>query len=389
MIQQSSVPDGWREVKLGDVCEIIGGGTPSTKIAEYWNGDIPWITPKDLSNYAERYISNGERSISSEGLRNSSARIIPKGSVLLTTRAPVGYLAIAGTEVSTNQGFRSLLPKLTEANNIFLFYLLKDNVNYLKANSEGSTFGELAGSTLKSLYFSLPPLPEQKAIAEVLSSLDDKIDLLHRQNTTLENMAQTLFRKWFAEDADDDWEERRIGEVTEFMKGRKPKQAEKIMFTNSLPQILIETFDTGKQLYSDRDRMIIANEYDILMVMDGASSGRTEIGFRGIVGSTIGLYKPLENFNYPFFVFSFLKTHEQYIKENTTGSAIPHVDKALVSSLRLKFPSMKKVGDFDSMAEEYFTKKRANMKQIRTLENLRNLLLPKLMSGKVRMEQQE
>ncbi|NOR16317.1 restriction endonuclease subunit S, partial [candidate division WOR-3 bacterium] len=190
----------WKECKLGEVAEIVGGGTPKTKKSNYWNGEIPWLTPRDLSNFNGRYISKGERNISKLGLAKSSAKILPKGAVLLSSRAPVGYLAIAKNDISTNQGFRSLIPN-SETNNLFLFYLLKNNVEYLKSQSTGTTFGELAGSTLKSLSFYFPPLPEQRTIASVLSSLDDKIDLLHRQNKTLEAMAETLFRQWFVEEA--------------------------------------------------------------------------------------------------------------------------------------------------------------------------------------------
>lgn len=195
--RKKSKPEGWREVKLGEICAIMGGGTPKTKVPEYWDGDIPWLTPKDLSGFSGIYISNGERNISELGLKNSSAKLLPKNTVLLTTRAPVGYLAISKNDVSTNQGFRSLIPN-EKTNTLFLFYLLKQNIEYLKSQSSGSTFGELTGTTLKSLSFLFPPLAEQEAIAEVLSSLNDKIDLLHRQNKTLEDMAQTLFRQVYS-----------------------------------------------------------------------------------------------------------------------------------------------------------------------------------------------
>ncbi len=203
---------GWREVKLGDVVEIIGGGTPSTKEPKYWNGDIPWLTPRDLSDFKCRYIAKGERNISKLGLQNSNAKLLPVGAVLLTTRAPVGYLAIARDEIAVNQGFKGLIAN-RHIDNLFLYYLLKHNVDYLKAHSSGTTFGELSKASLTSIPFYIPSLPEQKAIAEVLSSLDDKIDLLHRQNKTLENMAQILFQKWFIDDADDTWEKKKLVEI--------------------------------------------------------------------------------------------------------------------------------------------------------------------------------
>lgn len=120
----NNIPKGWKRVRLGEVAEIVGGGTPSTKISDYWNGNIPWLTPKDLSNFNGVYVSHGKRYISKLGLEKSSAKLLPKGTVLLTSRAPVGYLAIAKNELATNQGFRSLIVK-DDYDNRFIYYLLK------------------------------------------------------------------------------------------------------------------------------------------------------------------------------------------------------------------------------------------------------------------------
>ena len=188
----------WQEMILEDMTEVIGGGTPKTNVEEYWNGDIPWVTPKDLSNYPKRHISRGERNISQQGLVNSNAKLLAKGTVLLTTRAPIGYLAIASNNVSTNQGFKSLKPK-QGTNGLFLFYLLKNNIDYLKTQANGSTFQELSSLTLKSLSFLFPSLSEQKIIAHILGTLDDKIELNQKINENLENIAQTIFKSWFVD----------------------------------------------------------------------------------------------------------------------------------------------------------------------------------------------
>jgi type I restriction enzyme S subunit len=386
----------WKEYKLGDVAEIVGGGTPNTDIPEYWNGEIAWITPRDLAKNSTRFISKGERNISINGLKSSSAKLLPKGTVLLSTRAPIGYLSIANNEVSTNQGFRSLIPN-DRTTTDFLYYLLKNNVDYLISQGEGTTFGELAGSVLKSISLSFPPLPEQKSIASVLSSLDDKIDLLHRQNKTLEVLAETLFRQWFVrrpeliegEEAEEGWETGKLGEYVQFLKGKKPNNAFEDYLDGLMPQILIETFDTGKTLFSEPQNMVIANEKDILMVMDGASSGRAEIGFTGIVGSTIGLFEPISSFNYPLFIFYLLKSSESHIREHTTGSAIPHADKALILNLDVHYSNIERVIEFENIAEIWFEKKKANRNQIRTLTRLRDTLLPKLMSGEVRVKEKD
>ena len=188
----------WREFAIGDIAEIVGGGTPSTSDPANFDGDIPWITPKDLSDHPFRFVSRGERNITEQGLKNSSARLLPAGAVLLTTRAPVGYVAIASAPLATNQGFRSLLVR-EGFDNEFVYYLLKANREALKSHASGTTFGELSGSTLKQLRFLFPPLPEQRAIAHILGTLDDKIELNRRMSETLEAMARALFKAWFVD----------------------------------------------------------------------------------------------------------------------------------------------------------------------------------------------
>lgn len=185
------------KVKLSDVADIIGGGTPDTKKQEFWNGNIPWITPKDLSSYNYRYISNGERNITKKGLENSSARILPQGSILLTSRAPIGYIAIAQNELCTNQGFKSLILKENNCP-LFFYYLLKNNIKYIINMSSGSTFPEISGSQVKNLEFNIPDLTTQEKIARVLSSLDDKIELNNKINQNLEQQAQAIFNTYIA-----------------------------------------------------------------------------------------------------------------------------------------------------------------------------------------------
>lgn len=188
--------NGWREVAIGDIADVVGGSTPSTKDAANFDGDVPWLTPKDLSIPHDRYIGHGERSISQKGLENCSARLLPPGAVLLSTRAPIGYVALAKNPIATNQGFRSLVVRAGVSSD-YLYYWLLQNTDELKRHASGSTFGELSGSSLKTLRIILPPLTEQRAIAHVLGTLDAKIELNRRTNETLETMARTMFKSWF------------------------------------------------------------------------------------------------------------------------------------------------------------------------------------------------
>ena len=175
----------WKECSLSEIGTIVGGATPSTKdSSNYENGTIAWITPKDLSTHNERFISHGERNITKKGLKSCSAQLMPSHSILFTSRAPIGYIAIAQNEVCTNQGFKSVVPN-KDTDFMFLYYLLKFNKDNIENFGSGTTFKEVSGSTMQRVPVRVPPLPIQKKIAAVLSSIDDKIELNNKINDNL------------------------------------------------------------------------------------------------------------------------------------------------------------------------------------------------------------
>ena len=177
---------GWRECTIADLGTVIGGATPSTKDPEnYEAGNIPWITPKDLSTFSDRYISRGERNITEKGLKGCSAQLMPRHSVLFTSRAPIGYIAIAENEVCTNQGFKSVVPN-DRTDYLFLYYLLKYNKDRIESLGSGTTFKEVSGSTMRRITVMVPDSFEsQKAIGRYLDSIDTKIETNRRINENL------------------------------------------------------------------------------------------------------------------------------------------------------------------------------------------------------------
>ncbi len=177
---------GWRECTIADLGTVIGGATPSTKDPEnYEEGNIPWITPKDLSTFSDRYISRGERNITEKGLKGCSTQLIPRHSVLFTSRAPIGYIAIAENEVCTNQGFKSVVPN-DRTDYLFLYYLLKYNKDRIESLGSGTTFKEVSGSTMRRITVMVPDSFEsQKAIGRYLDSIDTKIETNRRINENL------------------------------------------------------------------------------------------------------------------------------------------------------------------------------------------------------------
>jgi len=368
----SSSKGDWKEYRFSDFVYI--SPTVSLKVGLEYS----FIEMKDLQEgnkfclpSEKRKLSGGARFVEGDTLFARITPCLENGKICKVKNLEDG-VGFGSTE------FLVFREKENISDNDFIFYLSRWD--------EVRGFAESNLSCFDNLFLDLPDYPEQQTIASILSSLDDKIDLLHRQNKTLEQLAETLFRQGFVLSQKSKDKSEKLGNLVQFEKGKKPNDAVENFIEGLVPQILIETFDTGKTLYSDPTDMVIADERDILMVMDGASSGRVEIGISGIVGSTIGLFRPIKDFQYPLFLFYFLKSNEDFITDNTTGSAIPHTDKALVLDLDVEFFSLKKVKEFEIITENYFNKKQANKIQIRTLTQLRDTLLPKLMSGEVRVK---
>ena len=176
------IPTGWEVGQVSDLGEVVAGGTPSTEYPEYFASDgIAWITPKDMSLLAGKYIFHGATDISEEGLKNSSAKLMPAGSVVYTTRAPIGYVAIAGNDVCTNQGFKSVVPK-KEFGTEFVYYTLKSLEVHFKNVGNGSTFSEVSKETFSTVPICIPP---RKIISYFMDTVDRLSDM--QKKTQLEN----------------------------------------------------------------------------------------------------------------------------------------------------------------------------------------------------------
>lgn len=171
------IPAGWKEVRLGEIAEIISGGTPSTAIGSYWGGDIPWCTPTDITSCKSNFLFETERKITPAGLAGSAASLLPPGSLLLCTRATVGDVRIAGRAIATNQGFKSLVVN-SQANSKFVYFVLQTLRPAMIEKSSGSTFLELGKNDLSNIVALMPPLKQQEEIAEALSDADAAIESL-------------------------------------------------------------------------------------------------------------------------------------------------------------------------------------------------------------------
>jgi type I restriction enzyme S subunit len=286
-------------------------------------------------------------------------RLVKNGDTIISTVRPnlkhYGFIRNPNENTVVSTGFAVLTPK--EIDPFYLFsYLTQESVtNTLAAIAEATTttFPTFRPEVLTDMEIEVPDLPTQKKIAEILSAYDAKIENNDFAVKTLEATAQTIFNEWFVNFRFPGYEKARfvsseIGEIPEgwdilklrdlfsFIKGKKPTEISDIQKDGFLQQILIESFGGGKKTYAPQKDMVIASEEDLLMVMDGASSGRIEFGVSGVVGSTISKLALKKSFR--SILFFFLKSKEKDIKDNTTGSAIPHTDKEKVYNYEIALP---------------------------------------------------
>lgn len=201
----NKIPSHWKWVTLDDIGIIVSGGTPSTKEPEFWNGDISWITPADLSGYEEVFISKGSRSISQIGLDYSPAYLLPENSVVFSSRAPIGYVAITKNQLATNQGFKNIIIPSRLVNPKYVYYYLKTAKELAESMASGTTFLEISATKFKQIPFPLAPIEEQNKIVERIEELFSELDSIL---SNFELLNSKLIVYWFSE-------------INSFLKGKK------------------------------------------------------------------------------------------------------------------------------------------------------------------------
>jgi len=182
----------WKKVKLGSIAEIVGGGTPNTNISHYWNGGIPWFTPTEIGK--TKYVSESKKTISAHGQNNSSAKILPKGTILFTSRATIGAKAILTVEATTNQGFQSLIVH-NNNNNEFIYYYLDIILKNIKQKASGSTFTEISAESMRRTEIIIPPKEEQNAIVSIFVNADKEIELANEKLASLQSQKRGLMQQ--------------------------------------------------------------------------------------------------------------------------------------------------------------------------------------------------
>ncbi|MFZ1291225.1 MAG: restriction endonuclease subunit S [Melioribacteraceae bacterium] len=392
----------WKECKLGKLARTITKGTTPPRGKGFVNKGINYIKSESI-NYNGQ-IDKTKFVFIDETTHNKFKRSQLFENDILYSMAGVylGKNALVLEEhlpANTNQALAIIRLNQELAFPKYISYYLRQAqiVDFVNNMSGQSAQPNINFEEIKSIDILLPPLPEQKAIAEILSSLDDKIDLLHRQNKTLEAMAETLFRQWFIEEADDSWEQKELGNVVDIGIGRTPPRKEFEWFsTNNLDVKWVSIKDMG-----DSGAFILdTNEYltnaaikkfniPIIPEKTVLLSFKMTVGRVALTSEVMLSNEAIAHFKInshtPFtkeYLYLFLKTFK-YELLGSTSSIVTSINSAMIKEMQVIVPNKEIMLDFQTLTEPCFNKILSNQKQIQSLEKLRDTLLPKLMSGEL------
>lgn len=400
----------WEKVKLENIVEVCGGGTPSTKVSEYWNGDIPWLTPAEVVALGgSRFIDGTKRYITQEGLKHSSAKLLPPNSILLTNRATIGEVVINKVPMATNQGFINIIPKNVDM--MFFFYWLRLSKKLLNQLATGSTFREISKSVFKKIEIFLPKrITEQKRIAAILSAFDDKIELNNKINQTLEQIAETIFKEWFVKFKFPGWKKTKFvdSELGKIPKGWSVKPLTSVVTINPhlplkkgaiAPYIEMSDLPTKGMWVASRQKRKYKGgsrfqNGDTLLarITPSLEHGKTgyvnclekdEIGF----GSTEFIVFRPPNPNWREFVYLLARSYRlrSFAIQNMFGtSGRQRVSSDCFKNFHLVVPPEKLMIKFHQILEPIFGYIKIRSEENQKLAAMRDLLLPKLMRGEIK-----
>ena len=387
----------WIERKISDIGTVVGGATPSTKKPEnYENGKIAWITPKDLSTFTGRYIERGERNITEVGLKSCSTKLLPKNTVLFSSRAPIGYVAIAANEVCTNQGFKSVVPN-EKTDPLFLFYLLKYNKDKIEGMGSGTTFKEVSGTTMKNIVVNVPTdKGVQEKIAAILGSIDDKIEENEQINKNLEEQSSTLFVNMFGHFIDSlDNSDIKLGDLIESVdnRGKTPPLSDEptdypiidVRALSGNSRIIDYTNCTkyvSKETYNNWFRSGHPKEYDILISTVGSLAEiKIFLGTTGCIAQNVVGFRT-KGIS-PLYLYQYLNYIKNDLVAYNIGSVQPSIKVTHIIKHSIYVASKEDIEIFDSIARDITKKIFANCQENEALKQIRDTLLPKLMSGEL------
>ena len=393
-------------VEIGECCNIINGSTPSRNKPEYWGGEIDWFTPKDLSKIESKYIDEAPEKITEQGYKSCSTTIVPIGSLLYTSRAPIGHLAINKREVCTNQGFKTLIPN--EGVDVeFLYYALKKYTPNLQYLGNGATFKELSKATISKFKIPLPPLPIQKKIAAILDAAD-----AYRQKTKAliekyDELAQSLFLDMFGDPVRNEkgWEKKTIEDLVKkekyaIKRGPFGGALKKEIFVDAGYLVyeqyhaLNNDFKFGRY-FIDEDKFqelkgFEVHSGDIIISCSGVYLGKLAIvpvnATKGIINQAL-LKVSLDQSKMRNLLFTFIFQNQSFRNKffgTTRGSGIPNFPPmSRFKEFQFIWPPINKQVDFEKRVDQIFDQKLKAQSTLEKAEELFQSLLQKAFKGEL------
>lgn len=378
----------WKKCTIADLGTVVGGATPSTKKPEnYDGGTIAWITPKDLARFLGRFISHGERNITEAGLHSCSTQMMPRHTILFSSRAPIGYVAIAENELCTNQGFKSVVPN-DNTDYMFLYYLLLNNRQNIEHMGSGTTFKEVSGKTMRGIEVCVPESKEEQIrISSMLSAIDDKIEENERINKNLFQQAQALYKDRFVDLQPfdglmpPDWHLGTVSEIIELhdskripLSSRERANLAKIYpyygATSVMDYVDRYLFDGIYLLLGEDGTVVDSKGFPILQYVEGKfwvnNHAHIITGKNGFTVETLYLLFSLTN-----------------VQSIVTGAVQPKISQANLNKVPVVIPSKADLSDFDSIVQPIFAQIRNLRAEKDRLAITRDTLLPRLMSGEL------
>lgn len=411
IINKTEIPNHWGIKRLDEVGDIVSGGTPSTKDEDNWGEDIIWITPSDLTGYQGKTIFKGKKSISKLGLSKSSARLIPKGSVLFSSRAPIGYVVIAGTELCTNQGFKSIIPN-EKVTSEYLFHFLKFSKVRVQALASGTTFKEISARAFASLKIPVPPLKEQLLLVEKIEVLFSELDAGRQILETVKEQLN-LYRQAVLKSAFDgglsfnimegnwnssEWEIFKMSDVGEIVSGGTPSTKEPDYWDGDVPWITPADLSGYNHKYIDHGRRSITikglSKSSARIIPSGSVllSSRAPIGYVAIAKNDLctnqGFKSIIPSSRVTSeYLYYFLKAITQKIIEKASGTTFKEVSLKTISSIEVVIPPRKEQEMIVAEIEHRFSfcdkMEEAISEAIQKSETLKQSILKQAFEGKL------
>ena len=376
----------WKKCKLSSQINLIGGGTPKTTVPEYWNGEIPWLSVKDF-NDDNRYVYKTEKYITQAGLEHSSTTLLQKDDIIISARGTVGEMAMIPFPMAFNQSCYGIRGKENNDQTVS-YYLIKSSVRKLKAITHGSVFDTITRETFDNIEVIIPPLPLQKKIAGILKSLDDTIELNRQISKNLEEQAQCLFNEQFDKANDllpDGWQIADIYSIANVIYGAP--FASNLFNTEGNGKSIIRIRDLQSQNFTtytteNHPKGYLLQRGDIVVGMDGEFRPYIWGNDEAWLNQRICVFENKRPKG-KFFLYFTLLPLLNFIEETEMATTVIHIGKKDFDAFRIILPDEKTLNKYDELTMPMFEQIVANKKEITKLAQIRDTILPKLMSGEI------